>query len=131
MLLTDKVDIKLDANGDIVIVDGDFVFTSGLEAVVQDIKIGLRTIRGEWFLDLEEGVPYYEGETVPASEALLGELFDEPKALSAFRATILARAAVSDILSLGVAFEGATREMTVEFRVRTIFGDSDLERVAV
>lgn len=131
-LLSDKIDIKLDAaTNDIVLVDGDFVFTTGGEAVVQALRIALQTIRGEWFLDLEEGVPYYEGDTVTAEEALLGQVFDETKALSAFREAILAVPGVSDILSLGVAFDGTSRRMTVEFRVRTVFGDSDTETVAV
>lgn len=134
-LVTDKIDIKLDTTNDIALVGGDFVWTSGLEGVVQAIKIALQTIRGEWFLDLEQGVPYYavtiDGEeVVSTSEALLGEVFDETKALTAFRTAILAVEHVSEILLLAVSFEGATRAMTVNFRVRTTFGDSDTERVA-
>lgn len=53
-------DIALDANGDLDTSTGDLRLLGDQDAVVQDIDTRLGFFRGEWFLDLDEGVPYYE-----------------------------------------------------------------------
>lgn len=48
--------IKLDKNGDSVMVDGDFVWIEGDEELAQQVAITLKTAKEEWFLDLDEGM---------------------------------------------------------------------------
>ena len=54
-------DIKLDeSTGDLELDTGDLQLTTGADAVRQHLQQRLRTFRGEWFLDLSTGVPYYQ-----------------------------------------------------------------------
>jgi hypothetical protein len=59
-LLTDPIDLLLDDNNDLVFRDGDLVFSTGIEAVVQACRIVMQMFRGEWFLNLDAGLPYWE-----------------------------------------------------------------------
>ena len=54
------VDIKLDNNNDIAIENNDIVFVTGVDEVRQRLLENLRTFKGEWFLNLEKGIPYYQ-----------------------------------------------------------------------
>jgi hypothetical protein len=130
-LVNDPIDFLLDADGDLTIADGDLVFSTGLAAVVQIVKLAVGLYRGEWFLDLDEGVPYIANDVVTESEALLGSKFNELRARTVFRDAILAAPGVVALTSLAVSFVSATRTMVVEFRVRTEFGDSDTVTVEV
>lgn len=93
--------------------DGDLAFplrfTTGLEAVAQGLKIRLQSFRGEWFRDLEDGVPYFQD--------LLGHKFSEIKARAAFRDAITETPGVVSLDSLIVAFDRATRALSVSFKV--------------
>lgn len=123
MLSTDPIDLLLDVDGDIVI-DSDLRWATGLPAIAQGIRIQLQLVKGEWFLDLDDGVPYYEREGVTSAEALLGGRFNQARATAAFRAAILRAPGVNTITSLAVAFDGSTRQLTVTWAVRTTFGDT-------
>lgn len=46
--------------GALVFTDGDLVITPPLEAAAQHIRERLELAQGEWFLDLEDGVPWRE-----------------------------------------------------------------------
>lgn len=113
------VDFALDTNGDLII---PLRYTRGLEAVGQGIRIRMQMFKGEWFLNLEEGLPYLENDEVAEADALLGQRFDQVKALAAFRRVLLATPYVESILSLGVSFDGSTRTMRVEWRVKSALG---------
>lgn len=117
---TARFDLELDVDGDLV-VDTDVHFTSGLQAVTQEIMIRLKTFRGEWFLDLDEGVPYYQD--------LLGQKYNEVKARTAFRNEIQKAPYVTKVISLEVSFDRATRELRVSFKAQTIFGVTEEELV--
>lgn len=113
------VDWELDADGDLII---PLRYTRGLAAVAQGIRIRVQMFKGEWFLDLGAGVPYLENDSVAEVDALLGQRFDQPKALSAFRRAISFAPYVESILNLGVSFIGATRTLNVEWRVKSALG---------
>lgn len=54
-------DIQLDINGDIDITDDSMSLTfDDVEAVKQRLSIRLKAFRGEYFLDLGFGVPYFQ-----------------------------------------------------------------------
>lgn len=124
MLETDPIDLLLDADGDLVISGGDAAWSSGIAGVAQGIRIALQLFRGEWFLDLDEGVPYLERDGVSADEALLGQRFNEPKALRYFRDAIARAPGVNEIVSLSVTFDGPSRALTATWVVSTVFGDT-------
>ncbi len=126
---TPGVDLALDGDGDLEVVT-DLRFTTGLEAVAQGLSIRLQSFRGEWFPDLDDGIPYLERDGVPESEAILGQKFDERKISATFRREIVKAPGVDAVSDLVVGFDGATREMTLSFTVTTAFGQitvSELE----
>lgn len=124
ILIDDPIDILLGEDGDIDLSSGGPQFSRGIDAVLQAIKIALQAVRGEWFADLEDGVPYFERDGVTADQALLGQQFDRGKAQAAFRDAILSAPGVGSIVSLVVTFESVTRTLSVSFEVKTIFGDT-------
>lgn len=125
MLETDPVCLKLDPiTGDLSITNGRTSFVSGLEAAVQGARSRMSLIKGEWFLNLDAGVPYFERDNVPARDALLGQPFDVIKVKAAMRAAILDTPAITDMLQLDVEFDAATRAVTVTWRAKTTFGDT-------
>ena len=111
--ITDPIDLLLDADGDLV-VGTDLSLSSGVAAVTQGIRVRLLTFRGEWFLDLDSGVPYYQ--------EILGKKFDQQRAHAAFREAILATPGVNELLSLVVTFDSPTRELRVLWKANTVFG---------
>ncbi len=123
MLRDEPQDILLDADHK-VIIDADLHWSSGPQGIAQGIKIACLMIRGEWFLDLDEGLPYLENASVPASDALLGGRFNKTKALAAYRRSILSAPGTNEILSLEITFDPITRRMQVDYEVKTVFGDT-------
>jgi hypothetical protein len=120
--------MSLDADGDLALdALGSPYLISGLAAVEQLCRIAMQTIRGEWFLDLDVGIPYLERDEVPASEALLGQKYDAIKTRTAFLEALIAVPGVFEVLELTVDFDGATRALTVAWRTRTVFGDTELD----
>lgn len=130
-LLTDPIDLKLDEHThDLAIEDGDFVFIYGVDGVAQLIKIAVLMIAGEWYLDLDEGVKWKEREGVPASRAILGQKFDERKAISEIRDAILKMTnddgskLIQSITAILVDFDRQTRDLSIRYEVITVFGDT-------
>lgn len=48
--------LKIDENGDFILQNGSFVMVEGNEQLAQEVRIAIQTSRGEWFLDLDEGL---------------------------------------------------------------------------
>ncbi len=125
MLETDPIDLLLDDDThDLVIRDGDFVFSSGLQGIAQAVKIAVMMIRGEWFYDLDEGVRYYErlDGSIPAREAILGQKFDELKAIADIRDAILSIPYEIKIVSIAATFDPDTRVLTMSWELQPTFG---------
>jgi len=66
-------DLSLDADRDLLVIGGDLVMTSDVDArgahpVVQDVNARLLTFRGEWYLDTNLGVPYIQAILVKAPD---------------------------------------------------------------
>lgn len=137
LLLTDEIDWKLDATGDIP-ASGDLEFTTGVNAVVQGARIRLRQIAGEWFLNLDQGVRYFERDGVLARDAIMGQKFDRAKALREFRRALLGDAslgvvgvpAIVELTKLECDFVSSTRTLTVTWQARTEFGDTPVDVIA-
>jgi hypothetical protein len=114
-LVTDPIDLLLDGDGDIV-VGPDLVFSKGIEAVAQSARIRLLSFKGEWFADLEDGVPYYQN--------ILGQKFNQTHVRDAFRDALLGTADVAEIVSLVTEFNRGTRLLSVSWELLTVFGDT-------
>lgn len=55
-----SIDIALTKEHDIAIKNGDFFWFGGAKQIAQQVKITLLTFKGEWFLDVEHGIPYLD-----------------------------------------------------------------------
>lgn len=95
----------------------------GAEAVVQGVTTRLRLFRGEWFLNVNAGMPWFQEVFTDGGQ-------DIRRIESALRAQILATPGVEQILSLDIDFNGGTRDLSVTFDVDTIYGPSGLVEVA-
>lgn len=130
LLSTDPIDWYLDPTAHDLIIDTDLSWTTGVQAVVQGIKIALAMIKGEWFADLDEGVPYLERDGVESAEVLLGQKFNIERARAAMRPVILSVPGVKSLISLDPSFNRQTRVVTIRFVVDTVFGDTVTDLLA-
>lgn len=123
-LQTDIVDFAIDADGNFTFVNGQWQFTSGGAAVAQSQRIHLLNVKGEWFDDLDDGVPYIERDGVLASEALLSQKFSRTKAIAAFTSALLESYATTSVDEIDVEFDDTTRICTCNYSTTTIWGDT-------
>lgn len=107
----DPIDFALDSDGDLAF---PMSLTRGIAAVAQGINEAVQLFRGEWFLDLERGIPYYQD--------ILGQKFDRERVLFGFRAEIVKVPDVKKIESLTATYSGTTRIVTIAFEVLSIYG---------
>jgi hypothetical protein len=115
-LLVGARDLKVDAvTGDIVVESGDLVFVNEGDAIVQACRMALELCRGEWFLDEELGIPYYDEILVKSPKLTpIREIF---------RRALLDVAGVLAVTSLNLSYTGSTRSLAVTWRVSTDFGE--------
>lgn len=101
-------DLKLDIEtGDLVLDSGDLKLTSGSDAIRQHLSQRLKAFAGEWFLDLDSGLPYYKDILVKNPNALLvsGLLQEE----------IIKTPGVLELTSFELQFEKSTRGLRLDF----------------
>lgn len=120
-LITDPVDLLLDDTNDLVIEDGDLVFTRGIDAIVQQCRVRLQMFQGEWFLNLDVGIPYWQ--------SILGQ---KPNvAIQAarifFRRELQSVDGVDKVTKLDISYAGATRALNITWQVSTVFGDTPVD----
>lgn len=69
-------DIKLQNNGDIDLTEGRLsLLTTEQELTRQRLLINLKTYRGEWYLDLSEGIPYFQRILQRGSKTVADTIF--------------------------------------------------------
>lgn len=110
-------DLKETVLGDIAIVEGNLVFVEGADEVAQRLAQRLSAFQGEWFLDLDSGLPYIgtilaKAPTSRPAEAILKrEITETPGVLEllSFRFTV-----------------NSQRQATLDFSVRSEDGNVNL-----
>lgn len=118
-LIDEPRDWLLDKNNDLVI-DADLQWTTGIQAVVQECQIALQMFEGEWFLNLDAGMPYWDeilGQK-PAAALVV--------ARSQMHEELLSIDGVVDVLVLEVTYE-KTRMMRIKWQVLTEFGETPID----
>lgn len=107
--------IELDKDThDLKFTNRKLVLIDGKERLYQQLKCRLETIYGEWFLDTQFGVKYYEEIWVknPNLAVVNGIL----------KAIILETPDVLEITSFSSALNTAKRTLTIAFTVKSSFG---------
>lgn len=99
--------------GHLVITAGKLQTVSDTEAIAQAIELRCSFIRGEWFLDLTAGVPFYE---------LIWQKNPNLVAVrEVFRKVIAGTLGVVEVLAVDLRYVGA-RKLEVKFSARTDAG---------
>jgi hypothetical protein len=120
MLETDPLDIALDDDGDLDVLRAAATdLVAGLEGIAQLCRIAVLTFMGEWFANLDEGVDYFG--------LILGQPFRENVIRAEFRRVLLTVPGVTEVLSVVTTFDAATRVLSVNWRTRTVFGDTPVD----
>jgi hypothetical protein len=100
--------LALTNTGDLAFTAGRLTLLRGADETAQRLRQKFLLVKGEWFLDTRIGVPYF---------ALMGVKNPNLESIRrTFRSIILSEEAISEIESLTVDLNRATRELTFAFR---------------
>lgn len=109
-------DLKIDsATGDLVLDGADLVIVADGAAIAQATRARLRLFRGEWFADLDAGVPWFT-EVLVKNPNLVG-------IRATLRGTIADTVGVATIETFDLTFDSATRTLDLTFSLTTDAGE--------
>ena len=108
-----RLDLLLDDSG-VVLRNGDWAFAVDREGIQQRISQVLKTIAGEWFLDLDYGLPYFE--------QILVKNPNLPSVQDIFRRALLSVKGVSSVERLTLSLDTPNRILRVDWVVSTDLG---------
>ena len=127
LLLTDGVVFARDPP------TGDLIFPLRLVSGLEAARVGARTrimmCRGEWFLDLDAGMPYLPTQdgVVSQSDAILGAPYDPVKTRAAVLRELLTVPGALSVPVLRTDFDGSSRILAITWVLRTTFGDTPID----
>ncbi|MFX1587236.1 MAG: hypothetical protein ACFFC1_03690 [Promethearchaeota archaeon] len=103
--------------GDLDLTNWNLRFTSSnSQYIAQKLKIRLGFFLGEWYLNINEGIPYFE--KILVKNPNLSEIED------LMIEKILTVSGVESLESFNLEFDKSTRELTVSFTVKTSEGET-------
>jgi len=116
------MDLQLDTQShDLIVANYDLQLNTGLSLVQQRLKQSLIFFLGEWYLDVTDGVPYYQDILIKSPVRITVE--------SILKTTIIETPGVLELTSFELEYTPASRELHLDFRVKTEFGDLELSEV--
>jgi hypothetical protein len=117
------MDLKLDGNGDVIFSNGHTIVVSEAGAnVAQRLYIMLRTFAGEWYLNTEHGVPYFQ--------SILGQKTTKQAIDLIFQQKILTELGVQEIVDF-TSNLSTDRKYNMSFKVRANNLIVDVENIEV
>jgi hypothetical protein len=118
LLSTEPLDLMLDpASGDLFVDSEGVHFVAGLPGVAQLVGIAIRLFRGEWFLGLDAGVPWFQD--------ILGQKYDEATLRKRLADEISTVPGVVSVTAIHVTQDGAARTVSISWEVTVQFADTD------
>lgn len=108
-------DLKLDEDHDLELAGFDLQLTDNTEIVKQRLKQALLTFKGEWFLNVDLGIPYYE--------SILGEKNSLQAIRSIFISSIGKVEGVREITEFELKYNDDTRLVSIIFSVIDSFNN--------
>lgn len=115
-------DFKLDADGEWVTENGDFVRVGGADAVPQGIRIRVGLILGEAYLDESEGVDYFGSVLVKNPDPIVVR--------SVIGEQIAKTPDVVAVVGAQLTDEG-DRQASIAYQVDTVYGQAFTDSVQV
>lgn len=111
------IDIELDQlTGSILLEDFDFKLIDDTNQIQQNLLIRLKFILGEWYLDILQGIPYFEDFFIKNPNQIRIE--------SVLKSEIFDTEGVVELLTFTSAYDDALRKYSANFAVRTISGET-------
>ncbi len=124
MLEVEPRDLLLDRYNDLVITT-DLDWSRGIPGVMQECRIKLQMFQGEWFLNLDAGIPYWGqilGQKPAIAIAAIGASFTE---------SLLRVEDVIAVTKMSIVYNGSTRTLTVTWQVQCKFGATPVDTLAI
>lgn len=116
------IDIGLDpVSGDVVFTDYDFTLVDDTKQIMQNLSIRLRFVLNEWFLDITQGIPYFEFFFVKAPNEIQVE--------SILKEEIVNTRGIVELTQFSSTFNAAKRTYAVRFGARSIGGEELLKEL--
>lgn len=113
------IDIAVDkTTHDLYVDNDDLQLVNDIDQVEQNLKVRLMFFRNEWFLDTTAGMPYYTDILVKNPNI--------PNIESIIKAIITDTPDVEEILEFNSEFNNSLRTYTVDFKVRTVYGEAEI-----
>ena len=112
-------DLEINSIGDLLIEDYDLQIIDGLDQTIQELIIRLKFFLGEWFLDIEAGIPYYQDFFIKAPNQIRIE--------SVLKNEILDTPGIIELTSFETEFEDINRKYFVRFGALADEGEFELE----
>lgn len=103
-------DILLSSNGDLAIIDFDLKLTDETSVVAQRVKRALLLFKGEYFLDGNLGMPYYND--------ILGTKNSIDTIQAIFINAIREVRGVADVKEFNIAFDNEVRTLTINMTIK-------------
>jgi len=114
-------DMKIDpVTGDIVITNGDIVFVEDIEALLQRLRIKFKTFLGEFFPNINIGLPYLKEDD--EGRQILGKQVDPADVEDIFKDKILETNGIISLKQFRFELDSKTRIATLNFEAESIFG---------
>jgi hypothetical protein len=108
---------RLDENWDMRFGHGLSDYAVDQEAVSQNVKTRLQLLRGEWFLDVDAGVPYLQEIMVKPADLQLAEAI--------IKQTIIETDGIDELRTFSMDFNRDTRVLFISATVTTIYGTTE------
>lgn len=100
------LDIAIDTKtDDIAYADGLVAFCTSDQEVIQRVRTCLRRIEGEWFLDIDAGLPYFGGQMLGGKDLEYVKLL--------IREELLIIEGVNKITEINILMDKATKKVSV------------------
>ncbi|MBN8472319.1 hypothetical protein JYJ95_37940 [Corallococcus exiguus] len=113
----------LSEDGDLAFVGGGAVLVRGAAAIAQECRLALLLVRGEWFLDVRDGVDYFGRVWVKPPNA--------EDASAAFRAALLSVPGVESVRQVQLSLNAAERRLSVSYAATATDGTQVADTVEV
>lgn len=116
------VDLLLDGSGDLDLTNGQLRLTPDLQTVIrQKVQITLRAFKGEYFANINFGVPYLENDNNPVQ--LLGDRISKDIFDTYMREAILSVPGVVSLTEYSSAVNNTGEILTIEFSAQIESGE--------
>ena len=116
------IDFELDPKtNDLVFTQFDFRLIDDVDQICQNLGIRLRFVLGEWYLDITQGIPYFEVFFKKSPNQIQME--------SVLKQEIVNTRGILELTSFESEFDSPNRIYSVKFGAKAISGDNILKEM--